>query len=464
MVLKARSVISRFVLFVLKISTRILLSRWKPTIIGVTGSVGKSSFVRLLAVMLQSEFSVFATKRGNSETGIPLELLGLEWLIKERGFLHWLPVVFLAPVMAVVAPRKERVLIVEMAIDSPEKPKNMEYLLEMVKPSIGVLLNVSAAHTEQFSKLFSQHPTEDQLLNAIAHEKGKLLTALKKNEQAILSTDQDHVKKLLPNISSNVTTFGFAHSSDFIVSNTSISLQKSTFVISERATGQEYAVDLKQVVLPKAFGSSIASCFAVGVTLGLHPKKIRSILNNMNKADRDSLSLAGRSTLFEGKRGSTILDSSYNSSPTSLTEFLQIFSSLQPKRGGRKILVLGDMRELGPLTDSHHQSIVREIKNSKPDVVYLVGPIMNRVVSPKLEQLEIEVHGYASSKMVGKALAKDIRQHDLVLVKGSQNTIFLEEAVKQILKSPSQDTARLCRQQKDWMRVKADFFRQVATQ
>lgn len=134
----------------------------------------------------------------------------------------------------------------------------------------------------------------------------------------------------------------------------------------------------------------------------------------------------------------------------------------------RLIFILGDMRELGAETEVLHKRLAEEITDilphNDPDIVFfLVGPYMRKYILPILEK-KYTVTSLLSSRDAGqeikKLLIKKSKKPTMIYVKGSQNTIFLEEAIEILLDDPA-DRVRLCRQTPDWKRKKEEFFRSL---
>ena len=162
------------VLLYLRFWAKVALFIGRPYVIGIAGSVGKSSTRNALAAVLSEHFKTKVVA-GNSETGVPLGILGLE--LSSYSNKEWLSLIYRSP-RAILNLRKTQYLIVEMGIDDPYPPKNMSYLLTIVKPHMAIDLNATATHTMQFEKLLSRH-TKDSLefiLGKIADEDSKIIT------------------------------------------------------------------------------------------------------------------------------------------------------------------------------------------------------------------------------------------------------------------------------------------------
>jgi UDP-N-acetylmuramoyl-tripeptide--D-alanyl-D-alanine ligase len=428
----------------------IKVRRQHPFIIGVTGSVGKSSFLSIASHVLGSVYLVKTTTKGNSETGLPLEILGLRDELADYSWGTWLRICLQVPFAAL---RREdwNCLIAEMGIDSPNPPKNMEYLLSIIRPGVGVFLSVAPVHTEQFAEGLPKEEQSDEskILDLIAREKGKLVTTLHPSQTAICNADNKQIMALLPEIHAKQVLFGTQKDADVrLISHTTDIKNGTTFLFE--ADGKQLPLALPQVVFEE-YGSIIAAVLATGHVMHVPYEKALSIIQKTFTLP------AGRFSVFEGKNGSTILDSSYNSSPDALSAALSFLSA---QIGGKRIAVLGDMRELGPLTEAKHREAA-ELAAKTADVIILVGPLMKEYAHDELVKLKYPKENhywFEKSQGVGEfVVSKLLKRGDIVLVKGSQNTIFLEEAVKEMLAHPS-DKAKLCRQSAYWDGVRNTFF------
>jgi UDP-N-acetylmuramyl pentapeptide synthase len=174
----------------------------------------------------------------------------------------------------------------------------------------------------------------------------------------------------------------------------------------------------------------------------------------------------GRMSIFPGKEKSIIIDGTYNSSPQSVRKLIDAVYNLRmqifPQRKMR--LVLGDMRELGDFTEREHRLLAGYVSQSA-DRVFLVGESMHKYLSDELIKVGYpaeQIFTFTSALKAGEAIHTMLKEPGLeclVVCKGSQNTIFLEETVKLLLKDP-QDHKKLTRQSDRRLAKKGKFFSQ----
>ncbi len=439
-----KSLFVRLLLCYFRFWAKLAIALNNPIIIGLTGSAGKSSLRNAVFSVLSPSFPVKMIEKGNSETGIPLGILGLQ--VRNYDLKEWLTLAFKAP-FGLLSIRNTEYLIVEMGVDEPLPPKNMDYLLTIVRPKIGILLNVYPVHTMQFEQILSSQeknlPSSEKeklLLDAIAQQKSKILTSLPSSGTAIYKKDFFYLKNI--KIRAKKLTFG-SQKATCQLKNYRVSLEKGT-EISFNFKKKDYLLKFPNYVLPKYYADVFSAAFLAGTSLNLLPEVIIKNLEANFRVPN------GRAGLIDGIKQTKIIDSSYNSSLYPLLGMLELLDKLAGKR--KKIAVLGDMRELGPQTQiEHERAAQRSVKVA--DEIILVGPNMKQYFLPKALSIKFpknKIHHFDNAFKAANFLFKHLKGKELILVKGSQNTIFLEIVVKKIMKNPKLASQLLCRQSDFW--------------
>ncbi|MFA5894489.1 MAG: hypothetical protein WC851_01820 [Candidatus Shapirobacteria bacterium] len=384
----------------------------KFSIVGITGSAGKSSTINACQAVLQDYLIVKTTAGSNSESGIPLNILG----IKVSSFtpVDWLKYCVLAPWQLLANWHSCDVYLVEMGIDSPLPPKNMDYLLKIVKPDIGIFLNVNLTHSQEFEKTLSSNIKGDQktskVIELIGAEKAKLVNSIPSTGYALINTTDPTVLK------------------------TTLTLRAQKIIL------KPVHLDFKGYAPPADFDISISAATNLA-------KLFNISLDQAKESLQKNLVLPpSRSSLLFGIHNSTIIDSSYNSSPLATTSMLNVLAL----HHSPKIAVLGDMRELGDEGAIAHQKLYQHA-TKVADTIISVGPETQKFFGPKA--LKFQFWWQASEYLLAHTeLLKDAT----ILVKGSQNTIYLEELVKELLANKS-DKTNICRQSPYWLELKNKF-------
>ena len=152
--------------------------------------------------------------------------------------------------------------------------------------------------------------------------------------------------------------------------------------------------------------------------------------------------------LISGIKDTMIIDDSYNSSPVAAEVALQTLKKVEAKR---KIVALGDMRELGSYAKEEHQKLGKSVA-TVADILITVGPLSRDTVQGALDagMDEKNIFQFDDSQKAGKFLETILKEGDIVLVKGSQNTIFMERLVLEIMKHPERAEELLVRQEEEW--------------
>ncbi len=444
---QVRNLFAWFVLVFLRFFAKLTLLSFSGTIIGIAGAVGKSTARDALKAIC-SPYKPTYIVSGNSETGIPLGILGLD--IGSYRPWDFLRVMILAP-FQIFHLKKFEFLVVEMGIDGPKAPKNMGYLLSIIRPHIGIVLNESPAHVANYESLMgSGTVTErlDKVVKFMTEDDGQLL----KNSSiktVIVNTDDVYISQFAQSLpKSMVRTVGTSTSCDISLYHHEVSEEGTTFEFAVHSFQEkdDLILTFQGVVMPLETGFAIGSAILTALALNI---PLEAIKNNLLTQFHLP---PGRGTIFKGIQNSTIFDSSYNASSASVLSFLKLMKSFTEKTRRPTFYVFGDMKELGTFSEYEHTQVAKELPASINHLV-LVGPLTKELVLPMVSKYDKKfqtlVH-FATSREAGEYLQKNLPEKSLVLFKGSQ---LLEEAIKYILINKN-DEKKLCRQDIFWEQAK----------
>lgn len=419
---------------ILRTMAILVLKKYNPKIVSITGSVGKTSTKEAIFAVLGSRFRVRRNEKNyNNEIGIPLTIIGAN---SGNSSLWGWAKVFLKWVVVMVSPVEyPEILILEMGAD---RPGDIEYLTSFVRSDVGAVTDVSLSHIEFFKSL------ED-----VAKEKGTLIRKLDENGLAIINMDNPHVAKMKEQLRSEVISIGFTEAADMRATDPAFVYADDQ---NKEIKGLSFKLNYKGTTIPvrldcvlakhQIFSALVAA--AAGVWFGLNLVEIAAALKNF-------VPPCGRMNLLAGIKNSLIIDDTYNSSPTSVAAALSVLGEISAQR---KIAVLGDMLELGIETEKGHQGVAKKFLEIKGDIFFAVGVRMQFAVEELLKHNfpKTNIFSFQNSVEAGKKLKELIREDDLILVKGSQG-MRMEKVVEEIMADPQKAEVLLCRQNKEWKKI-----------
>lgn len=398
-------------------------------LIAVSGSVGKTSSKLAIATVLQEKFRVRVHK-GNHNTNLsaPIAILGIKYPKNVWNPLEWLSV-FNQAKRIIRTTDDVDVIIQELGSD---RVGQMAQFKRYLRPDIAVITAVSPEHMEFF-----------QTIENVAKEELELANFSKK---ALINRDDidDKYAKYITN--HHINTYGTNASAEyhFIIDN---------FDLKSGSSGEFFAPELDGAIQTtiKLIGEHnlrpAISAGAVGLKLGLNADEVARGMKKIR-------SVPGRMSLIEGIDESIIIDDSYNSSPLAVMSALRTLYSINSPQ---KIAVLGSMNELGESSALEHQKVGEFCKSSELDWVITVGDEAEKFLAPFALKNGCNVKSFKTSLQAGFFLREIIEQRAVVLFKGSEGKIYLEEAIKKVILS-IEDESRLVRQSANWMLIKSKFF------
>jgi len=434
---------SQILLLYLKLLAKVALFIARPKIIGIAGSVGKSSTQSAIYAAIKDNVSAYAS-HGNSETGVPLGILGIK--PTSYSFFSWIKMCLRAP-FGIGNLLGKKYLVLEMGIDDPFPPKNMEYLLTIARPDIAISLNIAGPHLMQFEKLLpkdmdSIEAQREFILKEMGREDTKIITKSECKTGIYNADDKNITQFISNNLSSKLLAFGKEEKNTIFYKSYKADLSGTTFEFGYK--DKVITLFFEKRILPKDYQETFAATILTALELEISIDTIeKSLTKNFTLPP-------GRASVFDGIKDSTIIDSSYNASKKSVLAFLELCEDLKKKTGKTVTFLFGDMRELGNEAEIEHKEVMDKIEKVV-DYLYLVGDLTKQYVFERAQSCEniLEVKHFVNSREAGKYLENNISHGTILLAKGSQNTIFLEEAVKCILAN-KEDAKKLCRQEKYW--------------
>ncbi|MBB1552244.1 hypothetical protein HG452_001745 [Candidatus Saccharibacteria bacterium] len=399
-------------------------------LITVAGSVGKTSTKLAIATLLSQKYRV-RLHEGNHNTHLsaPLAILGINFPGNPRNFWQWHKV-FSAARKRIKSPSSQepQIIIQELGTDHPG---DIERFSKYLAPNIAVITSVSPEHMEFFGSI-----------DAVAQEE---LGAASFAEIAILNQDDispDFFKYVQ---NSNVSTYSSIGGANYNFIANSFSLIDG---FGGKIQTPEYGeIDVRVKVFGEHSLRPITGAVAVSAKLGLSSQEIIGGLVSLKP-------IPGRMNFMRGVKESVLIDDTYNSSPAALEAAIQTLYALSAPS---KIAIIGSMNELGESSAFEHQKIGEMLDGISLYWVITVGEQANRFLAPAARLRGCQVYEAKNAIDAGTFAHKIMERGALVLLKGSQGEVYLEEATK-ILLLNKEDENLLVRQDEKWKKTKDEFF------
>jgi UDP-N-acetylmuramoyl-tripeptide--D-alanyl-D-alanine ligase len=428
MLVPIKNFLRRIVLFVLKIEAKLVLRRYKPKVVAVTGTVGKTSARNAITAALSNE--VFVRKsEGVKHRQLDVALAIIGGFVRPQNFGQAIFAVMRGVKILITKHDYPDWLVLEFGVESPG---DMSKFLSLLTPDIAVITSLGdvPAHVETF-----EHPED------IIEEKMKLIKSLKEGSFVILNGDDEALRSKIDKIKVNVLTYGFSEGVNFRASNYSVIYKKDgSWNIPEGVTFKtDYKGNIVPIRLFDALGRQSVYAALAGVAVasavGLNVIESAQALSRYRAP-------AGRLKLLWGVKNSFIIDDTYNSSPVAATAAIEVLNELPSQR---KIAVLGDMLDLGKFTIEEHKKLGMFVKNVT-DLLFVVGPRAKFIAEAAIEGgfNQKKVFEFSGSDEVGTSLQDKLEEGDLVLVKGSR-AMKMEKIVEEIMLEPKKKDELLVR-------------------
>ncbi|MFZ2303502.1 MAG: UDP-N-acetylmuramoyl-tripeptide--D-alanyl-D-alanine ligase [Minisyncoccia bacterium] len=425
-----KALIRNIITLIIEAEAKLVIRKYKPKIIAITGSVGKTSTKdAIFAVVGESIIARKSEKSFNSEIGLPLTILNCE-----NGWSNpvlWLKNIIKGFMLIVTRMHYPKWLVLEIGAG---KPGDIARAVAILTPDIAVVTRFGDVPVHV---AFFKSPDE------LYEEKTNLVKMLRATGVVIVNADDERVLALREKTKARSLTYGINKGAMFRAINIQVAYDDNipvgtTFKLEYN--GSVLPVDMRGVLGVQPVYSALAS-IAVGAYLKLN---IVDIIGRLS-AYR---SPPGRMRIIPGLKGSTIIDDTYNSSPVAADAAVNALKSITTK--GKRIAVLGDMLELGKFTIDEHKKIGK-LAGEFCDLILAVGPRSQYIAEGALDadMSEKNILEFDDSRAAGKYLEGVISRDDVVLVKGSQD-VRMERTVEEIMAEPERASELLARQEDEW--------------
>ncbi|MCB8821355.1 UDP-N-acetylmuramoylalanyl-D-glutamyl-2,6-diaminopimelate--D-alanyl-D-alanine ligase [Microvirga rosea] len=349
-------------------------ARAKAKIVAITGSVGKTGTKEAMRIALSRQGRTHASVASyNNHWGVPLTLARM--------------------------PRETEFGIFEIGMNHGGE---ILPLTEMVRPHVAVVTTVEPVHIEFFRSIWG-----------IADAKGEIFFGLEPGGTAVINRDNAYFERLrahaLASDAGRVLTFGEGEGADIRAER--IIVKPDLSIVEARVFGQPLTYRIgtpgRHIALNSL--SVLATAHALGADLALTALALSDLKPPVGRGERTVLALKDGDAL--------LIDESYNANPASMRAALANLGAVELPRHGRRIAVLGDMKELGETGPALHEGLADAIEANRVDQVFAAGALMDNLVA-KLPKAKVSAHVPSSAELVD-AVCAAVRPGDAVMVKGS---------------------------------------------
>ena len=351
---------------------------WGRPVVGITGSAGKTTAKELTAHLLSTNgLRVLKSERNyNNGLGLPLSVLRM--------------------VSAGRAPEQFDVAVLEMGMSSPTH--EIRRLCEITPPDIGVELMIAPVHLEFLGSIEN-----------IAAAKAELIEGLKPGGVAVLNVDDEWVIKMRDRHQGPTITFGIEKAADVTareIDTGQLGLIKFRLQTPLGEAEATLPMSGRHNLMNALAATAVATCFK------LQPGQIAAALSTAKPPRM-------RGEVLDFAAGFTVVDDSYNSNPRSLINMVRTITEAGPN-AKRRIVVAGEMLELGPDEAELHREAGREIGRAGVDVVWGVRGLGAALIEGAKDAGINETRFFETSEEAARAIVDELREGDLVLIKGSR--------------------------------------------
>lgn len=402
-----------------------IVAKYQPKIVGITGSVGKTSTRAAVFAVLSQRFSAYTPPKNlNDKIGLPLGIIGMD--SPGKNLAGWVKVLLRAFSLLLFKQKYPEVLVLEYGID---RVGEMRQLLAIATPQVAVLTSIGFSHYEFFTDI-----------ETVAREKSHILEALPTDGVAVLNGDDERVLAQSGKSKGVVIAYGHAGQTVSLLEKTELFTDAPATAL--RIQTPRFDLTARLVALGAPHVSAALAAVAVAEALGVEESAVARGLSAYRP-------VPGRLQVIGGVRRSWVIDDTYNASPDSMREALALLGRFP---GVHKMAVLGDMLELGAVSDTEHQVVGAHVAGLNVSHLVTVGPsgkiIAEAACAAGLP--EERIISFDTSDQATITVQELMREGSIVLVKGSQG-VRMERVTKEIMAEPMRAGDLLCRQYGKWL-------------
>ncbi|HXH48264.1 MAG TPA: UDP-N-acetylmuramoyl-tripeptide--D-alanyl-D-alanine ligase [Terriglobia bacterium] len=376
---------------------RYVRRKWGGLVIAVTGSMGKTTTKEMIATLLATRLRVLKSEGNlNNHFGLPLALLGLE--------------------------SSHEVAVVELAMSAPGE---IARLARISLPDVGVVTNVAPVHLEFFDSVDSIARAKQELIENLSSHDG--------SPTAVLNFDDASVRRFAEGFEGQVVTFGLSEGALFRGTNVRAYEGGTRFVLSGPNVDDEFAVPLPGAHNVENALAALATAGACGLDVGALGPTLAAFKN-----------LARRSEIFTLPRNITVLNDCYNSNPRAMECMIETLAGW--REAVRRIVVAGEMLELGPTSPEWHRKIGRKLVECGIDGLVAVQGDARFIREGALEAGLDPARAvfFPSAQEAARYCGSLLEPGDVVLIKGSRGVNL--ERVTELLAKSTELTSAKCRE------------------
>lgn len=421
--------------YIIEYQAKFVLNKYKPQIVVVVGSVGKTTTKDAIYAALSGSFIVRKSEKSfNSEIGIPLTILGCQnaW----SNPIMWIQNIFTGFRLMFFKSDFPKWLVLEVGAD---KTGDIQKVSKWLKTDIVVLTRLPdvPVHVEFFDS------PED-----VVKEKLSIIRSLKEGGSLVLNGDDEKIRSVIEKHGDKkIITYGVRKD----VKNLVTASYSSIIYKNKLPDGIRFKVNYDGENIPIEIRDCLGDQHIYPILAAVSVGSLCGI-DNSSIADRfkEYSTSPGRMKLVEGVKNSLIIDDTYNSSPVAVHAALETLSNI--KTDGKKIVMLGDMMELGQYSIEEHKKVGVEVAKICDELItvgFRARAIAEAALSNGMHPMK--VLQYDDVVRAGNELEARINEHDIVLMKASQS-IRMEKAVEEIMAHPEGKHKLLARQDEEWLK------------